>query len=272
VMQMAKQQAKQYIPSLTREEFLKEKKQNKQYFSIVKKSNALIQKARYTFSLQQQKILCFLITHLAENDTHETEKKFDIKTFYDFMEVDSKNYERVRENLKALRDKSWFITSEDGTETSVSFLTKISTNKRNGTATVFFDRDILPYLQELKTKYTTYKLYYIMTMKSQYSIRLYELFKSVAGKTNWYFSVEELRKLFMCEKNYSLMADFKKRVIEPAIKEINEKTDITVDFTYVSEGRKILGIDCHVEYKNIQDRLVVDKQIRAELDGQTCFD
>lgn len=77
-------------PAPKRKEFLEVQKQNKQYYSIVKKSNAIIQKARYSFSLQQQKILCYLITNLSDTDTHETEKKFDIKTFYDFMEVDSK--------------------------------------------------------------------------------------------------------------------------------------------------------------------------------------
>lgn len=254
-------------PAPKRKEFLETQKQNKQYHSIVKKSNKIIQKARYSFSLQQQKILCYLITNLAESDTHETEKKFDIKTFYDFMEVDSKNYDRVRDNLKALRDKSWFIMEKDGTETSVSFLTKIRTNKRNGTATVFFDKDILPYLQNLREQYTTYKLYYIMTMKSQYSIRLYELFKSVFGKTNWYFSIDDLRKIFMCSsKSYDRINNFKSRVIEPSIQEINEKTDIFVDYEYVTEGRKVIGLDCIITYKSTDEKIEVDKKIRKELE------
>lgn len=257
--------AKKYAPAPKRKEFLETQKQNKQYYSIVKKSNTIIQKARYSFSLQQQKILCYLITNLSETDTSETEKKFDIKTFYDFMEVDSKNYDRVRENLKALRDKSWFIMGKDGTETSVSFLTKVRTNKRNGTAIVYFDKDILPYLQNLREQYTTYKLYYIMTMKSQYSIRLYELFKSVLGKTNWYFSVSDLRKLFLCEKSYAHIGHFKTRVIEPAIREINEKTDILVDYEYETEGRKVVGLDCTITYKSTDDRLEVDRYIRQEL-------
>ena len=205
--------AKKQDLSTSREIYLASKKQDKQYNSLVKKSNVAIRKARYTFSLQQQKILCYLITHLSENDTHETPKKFDIKTFFDFMEVNSKSYERVRDNLKAIRDKSWFIMMPDGTETSVSFLTKVKTDKRSGTATVFFDPDILPMLQHLKSEYTQYKLYYIMTMKSQYSIRIYELLKSVAGKTSWYFDIDELRKIFMCEKSYNRVNDFKKRVL-----------------------------------------------------------
>ena len=57
------------ITNPKRKEFLKTQKQNKQYYSIIKKSNAIIQKARFSFSLQQQKILCYLITNLSDTDT-----------------------------------------------------------------------------------------------------------------------------------------------------------------------------------------------------------
>ena len=59
-------------PAPKRKEFLEVQKQNKQYYSIVKKSNAIIQKARYSFSLQQQKFFCYLFTNLSDTATHET--------------------------------------------------------------------------------------------------------------------------------------------------------------------------------------------------------
>ena len=257
---------KQRIPSTSQSIINADKKLTDQYFSVVKKSNLMIRKARYTLSLQQQKILCYLIAHLSENDTQETEKKFDIKTFFDFMEVDSKSYERVRENLKCLRDKSWWIANPDGSESTVSFLSKVRTNKQNGTVYINFDKDILPFLQQLKTQYTTYKIYYIMTMKSQYSIRLYELLKSVAGKEIWYFTIDELRKIFMCEKKYDRVNNFKQRIIEPSVEEINNRTDLNVTYEYFTEGRKIVGIEFYISYKSVEDRLNVDRKIRNELD------
>lgn len=259
--------AKLRIPSASQSIINADKKFNKQYCSIVKKSNLMIRKARYSLSLQQQKILCYLIAHLSENDTHETEKEFDIKTFFDFMEVDAKSYDRVRENLKYLRDKSWWFANPDGSESTISFLSKVRTNKRNGTAYITFDKDILPFLQQLKTQYTTYKIYYIMTMKSQYSIRLYELLKSVAGKELWYFTINELRRIFMCEEKYDRVNDFKKRIIEPSIEEINNKTDLNVTYEYFTEGKKIVGIEFYISYKSVEDRLDVDRKIRNELDS-----
>ena len=243
-----------------------DKKFNEQYQSLVKKSNLMIRKARYSLSLQQQKVLCYLITHLSENDTYETEKIFDIKAFYDFMEVNNKDYDKVREALKALRDKSWWINNPDGSESTISFLSKIRTNKRNGKVYIHFDKDMLPYLQELKTQYTSYKIYYIMTMKSQYSIRLYELLKSVAGKELWYFDIENLKKIFMCEEKYDRVNNFKQRIIEPSIEEINNKTDLNVTYEYFNEGKKIVGIEFHISYKSNEDRLNVDRLIRKELE------
>lgn len=243
-----------------------DKKRTNQYFSVVKKSNLMIRKARYSLSLQQQKVLCYLIAHLSENDTHETEKIFDIKAFYDFMEVNNKDYDKVRECLKALRDKSWWIKCENDEDVCISFLNVVRTNKRSGKARIKFHEDMLPYLQQLKTQYTTYKIYYIMTMKSQYSIRLYELLKSVAGKEIWYFDIDELRQIFMCEKKYSHFGHFRTRIIEPSVEEINNKTDLNITYEYFTEGKKTVGIEFYISYKTVEDRLDVDRKIRNELD------
>lgn len=263
--------SKIYAPSTPVEIYKASQKQNKQYYSIVKKSNLAIRKARYSLSLQQQKILCYLISELKETDTHETQKKFDIKGFFDFMDIECKSYERVRDNLKALRDKSWFVQKEDGWETTVSFLSKVSADKQSGNVIVTFDKDMLPFLQNLKAEYTQYKLWYTLTMRSEYSLRLYELLKSVANKETWYFELAELKRIFMCE-NYKKFNDFKKRVIEPAVKEINGKTDINVAYELSKDGRSYVGIEFYISYKSTEDRLNVDRQIRSELDISGEYD
>lgn len=246
------------------------KRQDKQYHSLVKKSNVAIRKARYSLSLQQQKVLCYLISELNETDTYETEKIFDIKAFYDFMEVGNKDYDKVRQALKALSDKSWWIKSEEGYDILVRFLNTVRSDKRSGKVRIKFHEDMMPFLQHLKTEYTQYKLWYTMTMRSEYSLRLYELLKSVAAKESWYFEITELKKIFMCE-NYKQFNDFKKRVIEPAVAEINEKTDVTVTYELFKDGKSYVGIEFYISNKSTEDRLNVDRQIRAELDGQIGF-
>lgn len=245
-------------------------KQHKQYCSVVKKSNVAIRKARYSLSLQQQKVLCYLISELKETDTHETEKLFDIKAFYDFMEVNNKDYDKVRQCLKALSDKSWWVKADDGADVLVRFLNTVRADKRTSKVRIKFHEDMMPFLQHLKSEYTQYKLWYTMTMRSEYSLRLYELLKSVANKQIWYFDIQELKKIFMCE-NYTRFNNFKARVIEPAVTEINEKTDITVSYELFKDGKSYIGIEFEIRYKSDLERLEVDKLIRAELDGQLSF-
>jgi len=261
-------------PAIPKKFLNEDKKQINQYTSIVKKSNIAIRKARYSLSLQQQKVLCYLISELQETDTHETEKIFNIKAFYDFMEVGNKDYDKVRQALKALSDKSWWVKSDTGEDILVRFLNTVRTDKRTAKVRIKFHEDMLPYLQHLKTEYTRYKLWYVMTMRSEYSIRLYELLKSVAGKQVWNFKVDELKKIFMCE-NYARFNDLRKRVIDPAVTEINEKTDINVTYElgkYGESGKAYTDIEFTVEYKTDNERLDVDRLIRAELDGQVSFD
>ena len=259
-----------YAPAVPYETYTSTEKQNKQYYSLVKKSNAAIRKARYSLSLQQQKVLCYLISELKETDTHETEKVFDIRAFYDFMEVNNKDYDKVRVCLKALSDKSWWVKAEDGSDILVRFLNTVRTDKRTSKVRIKFHEDMLPFLQNLKTEYTQYKLWYTMTMRSEYSLRLYELLKSVANKQIWYFDIAELKKTFECE-NYTRFNNLKARVIDPAVTEINEKTDINVTYELFKDGKSYIGIEFYISYKSIEDRLNVDKLIRIELDGQISF-
>ena len=268
ILEVIKMQA----PSSPKAIYDASKKQEKQYYSLVKKSNVAIRKARYSLSLQQQKVLCYLISELKETDTHETEKVFDIKAFYDFMEVGNKDYDKVRLALKALSDKSWWIKADNGEDVLVRFLNTVHADKRSAKVRIKFHEDMLPFLQHLRTEYTQYKLWYTMTMHSEYSLRLYELLKSVARKETWYFEIAELKRIFMCE-NYKNFTNFMNRTIKPAVAEINEKTDITVTYELFKDGNTYIGIEFFIEDKNIDDRLNADKLIRAELDGnQLTFD
>lgn len=80
-------------------------------------------------------------------------------------------------------------------------------------------------------------------MKSNYSVRLYELLVQWKNsKQTPIFKLEEFRgQLGLGTSEYKAMCDFKKRVLDFAVKEINEKTDIKVQYEQVKKGRKIIG-------------------------------
>lgn len=254
--------------SISSEERRADELEQRQYNSLVVKSNVAIQKARYSLSLQQQKILCYLITELKDTDTKDTEKIFSIKAFYEFMEVGNKDYDKVRQALQGIRNKSWWVQDENGVDVLLSFFNTVRCDRRTSRVRIKWHEDMLPYLQNLRKMFTQYRLWYIMTMKSEYSIRLYELLKSVENKTLWEFSIDELKHKFMCE-NYTRFNDFKKRVIDTAVNEINAMTDITVSyelFKYGDSGRAYTHIEFTIETKSAEERIAIDHLIRDELD------
>lgn len=117
--------------------------------------------------------------------------------------------------------------------------------------------ELKPFLLNLKDHYTQYTLDSILVMKSTYSIRLYEIIQSrVMSKTlpkegtDIELSVEMLKECCGCEsKAYNTFSNFRSRVLDVAVKEINEKTLYTLSFNYVKKGKSVTGIIFHINMK-----------------------
>ena len=88
--------------------------------------------------------------------------------------------------------------------------------------------------------YTTIKLLEEKTFKCVYSIIFYEIFKKYEKVEIPCYSIDVLRSLTETTEKYKVYADFKKRVIVPAIKEINKFNNKYI-YDYEEEylGRKV---------------------------------
>ena len=99
--------------------------------------------------------------------------------------------------------------------------------------------------------FTQYLLEQTATLKSAYSVRLYELLVQwkTARKTP-VFDIEVFREQFgVNSTDYERVYDFKKNVLDVAVKEINEKTDIQTSYDQVKRGRKIIGFKFVIKEK-----------------------
>ena len=113
----------------------------------------------------------------------------------------------------------------------------------------------------LQEFYTSYKLVDILSLKSKYSIRLYEILKSNLYKKCIEIEIEELKKmLYANEKSYNVYQNVKNKVIMQAQKELKNKTDIAFNFTEIKTGRKVTSIKFYI----ISDAKV-DNEIEIEL-------
>ena len=222
---------------------------------LVVKGNDLIQRNRFELSLMEQKTVAYICSMIKPIDSgFQSEYEFKIRDYCKICDIDydnGANYVYVKETLKKLRDRSMWMTLEDGSETVVGWLDRVTTNKKSGLAHIRIDDRLIPYLFDLKQQFTQYQLYNILGMKSAFSVRIYELMKSYSFRHTIIFELNELKELLMVEhvKSYVNYKDFRVKVLEKAQTEINELTDINIEFEPIKTGRKVTSIKFIIEEK-----------------------
>jgi plasmid replication initiation protein len=249
----------------------------------VVKSNELIQKRTHMLSVQEQKILLFLISQLKPDQKEFEYQTFDLIDFCDVCGIDhenGKNYINLRKAIKTLSDKSMWVIGND-TDTLMRWVTGAQIEKRNGKIKIRFDEEMKPFLLELKNRYTQFDLIYTLGMKSKYSVRLYEILKSYE-RTNEpvSFTLERFKELVGAE--YGRWVDIKRRIIEPAIKEINRLSDLSVTYTTKTKGKGVIGVTFTLRPKRGFDEenetfraiyRALDKEpIKRQVPGQLSLD
>lgn len=235
---------------------------------LVVKGNELIQQNRFELSLQEQKTVAFICSMIkpiealdrANKEPFQLEYEFNIRDYCKICGIDydnGKNYADVKAVLKHLSDRSMWLDNGNE-EILVRWLSKVRTNKKSGIAKIRLDEDLVPYLFDLGQRFTQYQLYNILTMKSAFSVRIYELMKSYAYQKTKTFDIDELKRLLMVSetKSYKDFSLFRKNVLEKAQNEINEVTDINIYFEPVTKGRKVIKVKFRIEQKNPIERML----------------
>lgn len=238
-------------------------------YSVVK-ANDLIQKSRFELSLIEQKTVAYICSLIKPLEPNQVEYVFDIREYAKICGIDydsGGNYEYIKSTLKNLRDRSIWIKNGDD-EMLIGWLSRVRTNKKSGKVSVRLDEEMIPYLINLKERFTQYELYNILGMKSAFSVRIYELLKSYQGVHRKKFELDVLKEKLMVQsvKSYERFPDFRRKVLETAINEINELTDIQVDWEAETKGRKVVAVVFRIKQKNSWDALMCRAKTQKRLD------
>ena len=241
--------------------------------SLVRKGNPLI-RSRMSWSLNAQKILLLVASSFDELTDIEGDR---------FVNERDRNFWSISvselENQLGVKKLNSAYLKELATVMAKSTIEMNLPNERtgelnwelaplfsyaryeNGILTLELTRLCKEQLGRLKTGYTQYALKDVIRMKSQYSIRIYELissekFKAPIGKVT--YTVVELRKLLgiLDQKKYRDFNSLERRAIKPAVDEVNEKNIDTIYITYkkLYKGRSINRIEfTYIDKKQIKD-------------------
>ena len=228
---------------------------------LVVKDNALIN-ASYNLEVTEQRLILLAIIRARETgqgiasdsklEIHASDyaSRFDVtkEAAYNALKNAVNNlFERKFSFKEIHKDTNKEIVVKSRWVSRIAYVDDLATLE------VTFAPDVVPLITRLEKHFTSYQLKQVAQLTSKYAIRLYEFLIAWrdVGKTP-VISLSEFReKLGLDINEYQKMVNFKSRVLEPAIKQINELTDIHVKYEQYKTGRSISGLSFTFKHKKI---------------------
>lgn len=230
---------------------------------FVVKANSVIQQSRFSMTTFQQKAYLFLISKIKPEDEPGKPYDFSVTEFLQAcgLEQNGRSYTKVRETLRSIRNISFWVNL-GGRDHLLGLLDRVVIEPKAGVISCYFHEDIKPFLLYLKENYTQFELRNVLAMQSKYAIRFYELAKSHQFLREFQVSLADLKRS-LCAENYDDYRAFRRRVLDPALEEINLLTDINLAVTETKgEGRgsKVTGLTFCVTPKDYDENWLAEKE------------
>ena len=211
---------------------------------LVVKDNILVE-ASYSLDLVEQRILLLsIITARENNQKIELGKPLTIHAnkYAEVFNVDKKSaYDVLKSGADGLIGKS-FRYYENNKLSKSNWVDTVAYVENGGFIEIKFTSKVVAFISELERRFTSYEISQVANLKNRYSIRLYESLIQYRSTGKLNISLNDLRlRLGLLENEYYQMSMFKKRVLDLAVSQINEHTDITVKYEQVKTGRTIVG-------------------------------
>lgn len=213
----------------------------------VYKSNALIE-ASYRLSPIEQRIMLACISQVRRDQQITDEVLYSVSAA-DISALTGNSSKSVYEDLAkaALRLKRrevWIKQESNGKgkrpRTLITgWVQSIIYIESEGRVELRFTKDMLPYLTQLTEQFTRYALADVAQMTSSHAIRLYELLCQWRGIGKREVEIVWLRESFQLGEKYPAIKDFKRRVIQPAVDQINEHSPLWVKWDQRKTGRRV---------------------------------
>ena len=216
---------------------------------LVVKTNRLNQ-AFQVLSLAEFHIVQLAIVDARDTGTGLTTDmplRIDALRYADVFGTTRQNaYMRMKEAEETLFNRRFSFFDEDGKLVKSRWISQVKYLDNEGAIEIVFTPAVVQGISRIngvKEFFTQYLLSQTAQLKSVYSSRLYELLiQWRSTEKTPIINLEDFRAQLGIEENqYKLMSDFKKRVLDLAINDINEKTDIKATYQQHKKGRSISG-------------------------------
>lgn len=176
----------------------------------------------------------------------------------------SSAYKQMELASRTLLNRSFSYKNEKGKQVGVTWVIRATYDE--GYISICFPNEVLTMLKvfDAHNPFTKYKKDYVLQLKGEYSIDLYHLAKKYEGMGVFQMTLKDYKAELGLPKSYNRINNLKARALEPAINEINEKTDINVTYENIKRGRTVTGLKF-----TIKPKVKAKKTLEAKRDPHT---
>lgn len=186
------------------------------------------------------------------------------------------NYQQFREATQEMGSRMFEIET-DKTYTQLWLFSSVEYKKGTGSFEVEISKKALPYLQNLLDNFTSMQLKSILMCSSKYAKRFYMLgcrWRGRGAVPN--MTIDELKIMLGLKdpkgkekEQYKNFADFKRKVLDIAVQQVNEHTDIMLDYNLKKRGRAYYWIEILINYQAAKQlEISFDKPIEVQKSTQ----
>lgn len=227
--------------------------------NLIVKDNALIEASHKLSEAEQRLILLAILKARDFCDSIEELKDKELVIHADdYMETfktqRQPTYVILKKAVMALYRAEWgykYLNNKGNVVVAYErFIQSAKYIEKEGSVKFVFANAIIPFLVELEKNFTKYEVKQVANLSSRYSMRLYECLMQFKHSGVFQISLEDLRfRLGLLPDEYALMSNFKNRVLDFSVKEINQHTDVEVKYEQQKQGRAIIGFIFKFKYK-----------------------
>ena len=226
-------------------------------------SNSLAE-AKYKLGLQAQKLYLYVVSQIDEDSKDFNNIKVKL---LDFSNASNGDIKQLYKDIDKITDElmSTFFKLKQAGDKWMKYNLLSMCSYDNGELTIKFDKDMKPYLLDLKGSYLRHQLDTPIQFKNKYSIRIYQLLKANQYRFEKHkinhivYDLKEFREIVGVGKGqYPNFYDLRKRVLEVAKDEINNKSDITYEYDKITENRKAVGLTFKIMQKDSEEKLYIE--------------
>lgn len=241
--------------------------------NLIVKDNVLVEAGHKLGEVEQRLILLAILKARENCDSVEQLKGKNLiihtnEYINQFGVTRQGAYKAIKQAVMNLYRAEWgykFINEKGATQVAYRRFIQSADYVSDGSFVQFkFADDTVPMLVELERRFTSYEIEQIANLSSQYAMRLYEFFMRHLDKeqgTGWLkISLDDLRFRFgLLSHEYERMDNFKRKVLDYSMKEINKHTDLKASYTQQKRGRTIVGFTFNFGYKEMPAVKLDDK-------------